>query len=69
MIIISDGFISGCMKIYCTLQECLSHSPWLVGYTFLTREVSFSYNPQCPPMLYKYWIPSFDKDEQYVMLF
>ena len=33
---ILDGFISGCMNIYCTIQEWISHSPRLVGYAFLT---------------------------------
>ena len=37
--LILDGFISGCMEIYCTRQECISHSAWLVGYAFLTHTV------------------------------
>ena len=37
--ILLDGFISGCMRIYCTRQECISHSPWLVEYAFLTHAV------------------------------
>ena len=27
-----NDFISVCMRIYCTRQECISHSPWLVGH-------------------------------------
>ena len=43
------------MRIYCTRQECISQSPWLVGYAFLMSAL-YSHTPpkQSHPILYNY---------------
>ena len=66
---ILDDFISGCMRIYCMSQECISNEPWRVGYTFLTSvrlhiplshrpaHPSFSHRPAHPSLFGVNWWP------------
>ena len=53
IIIILDGFISDCMRIYCTSHDDI-HPRRTAGEYHHDACSIFSYNPQCHPILYNY---------------